>query len=78
MTANAWMLYRSYGGEFAAATITNSRKGLISYASFCYALAILPEYVGNLTAWTLAMGLSMVVTLAVFMAGRIRRRKLGR
>ncbi len=70
-SANAWMFYHSYGAKFSAATISNARKGLISYVSFCFALAILPGYVDNLTAWALALVVSIIVTGLILLAGRL-------
>jgi len=73
LSANAWMLYTSYGPEFSAATISNTRNGLISYNSFCLALAILPGHVSNMTAWTLALVISLLASLALVMVRRWRR-----
>ncbi len=70
-SANAWMFFHSYGAQFSAATISNARKGLISYVSFCFALAVLPGYVDNMTAWGLALAVSIVVTGLILLAGRL-------
>lgn len=63
LSANAWMLHTSYGPKFAAATISNTRNGLISYTSFCFALALLPGHVSNMMAWTLALAISVLASL---------------
>ena len=73
LSANAWMLHTSYSPAFSAATISNTRNGLISYASFCYALAVLPGHVGNMTAWTLALAISVAASLALVVVRRWRR-----
>ena len=71
LTASAWMLYTAYGPIFSAATISNTRKGLISYASFCFALAVLPPQMGNLPAWFAALGISVVITFILVFAPRM-------
>jgi hypothetical protein len=73
LTASAWMLYTAYGPTFAAATISNTRKGLISYVSFCFSLAVLPPLMGNMPAWFAAVGVSVVITLILVFAPRLMR-----
>jgi len=73
MSANAWMLYTSYSPAFSAATISNARNGLLSYASFCYAMAILPGYVPNMTAWSLAVVISILASVLLVGIRRWRR-----
>ena len=71
LTASAWMLYTAYGPVFSAATISNTRKGLISYVGFCFVLAILPPLTGNLTAWFAAAAVSVLITLLLVFLPRL-------
>jgi len=73
LTASSWMLYHAYGTSFSAATISNTRKGMISYVSFCFALAVLPGILGNLAAWFAATAVSVVITLMLVFVPRLRR-----
>jgi hypothetical protein len=74
LTASAWMLHNAYGPAFSAATISNTRKGLISYVSFCLSLAILPPLMGNLAAWFAAVAISVVITLTLVFVPRMVRK----
>ncbi|MBT3787626.1 MAG: hypothetical protein HN725_07150 [Alphaproteobacteria bacterium] len=73
LTASAWMLYTAYGPTFSAATISNTRKGLVSYVSFCFSIAVLPPLMGNLPAWFAAVGISVAITLLLVYVPRLTR-----
>ena len=74
LTASAWMLYSAYGPNFSAATISNTRKGLVSYVAFCFSLAVLPPHIGNLPAWFAAVGISVIITLMLVFVPRVIRK----
>ena len=76
MTASVWLLYRQYGGEFAAATLASTQRTLPSYASFCLALALLAEALPVQTAFWCALGVSVVSATVLALLGRRARRRL--
>lgn len=75
LTVSAWLLHLQFGGAFAAATLAATQRTLVSYSSYCLALALLAPHLAIEHAFWLALGISALTALGMVVVGAVARRR---
>ena len=60
LSVSAWLVYKQYGAQFAAAMLTATQRTLPSYAVFCLGLHLLTPVLGAPLGFTFALAASVI------------------